>query len=315
MSKDQSPTAAQDESTTTAMAAALTGVFVVFVVAIGFYIHHFGSQSISKDPEKWGQFGDYLGGVINPAVGLATVLLVVLSISIQRREIRASVDEMKTANLAAGRMSFEQSLFAWLTNYRDLVHSVSVDEVTGRRALRSLYFRHLEPAHVVGDVMGIGDLSFADLTAMGLSEQDPSDPDFEPDLRKLIQGARCGYSNLYREHQSELDALPRTIFRLLRWIDESKLSPEERWHYIALVRAQLSWTELVLFFYNCYTSQGRGFATLANKYALFDNLDAQSDFLVRGVIDRLCYDADEPLKPEAFSSQLAKKQLGLPEAT
>lgn len=36
---------------------------------------------------RWGQFGDYMGGVLNPIIGLFTLFLVLLSIRIQRKEM------------------------------------------------------------------------------------------------------------------------------------------------------------------------------------------------------------------------------------
>lgn len=38
------------------------------------------------DPDSWGQFGDFLGGLLNPLVGIITVLLVLETLRITRRE-------------------------------------------------------------------------------------------------------------------------------------------------------------------------------------------------------------------------------------
>jgi len=42
------------------------------------------------DPEAWGQFGDYLGGVVNPVVGIVTVVLVVMTLRVTRLEAQAA---------------------------------------------------------------------------------------------------------------------------------------------------------------------------------------------------------------------------------
>ena len=86
------------------------GGFAVFFAfaAVTVYLFWFHKHQISTDPADWGSFGDYIGGLVNPAVGLATVVLVIFSINIQRRELRASLEEMKAANQAAARMSFER---------------------------------------------------------------------------------------------------------------------------------------------------------------------------------------------------------------
>lgn len=41
-------------------------------------------------PEEWGQLGDYLGGVINPVVGIVTVVLVVMTLRVTRAEAQAA---------------------------------------------------------------------------------------------------------------------------------------------------------------------------------------------------------------------------------
>ena len=50
---------------------------------------------VPGDADSWAQFGDYLGGVVNPIVGIATALLVVLTLKATRSEAsetRAAMD-------------------------------------------------------------------------------------------------------------------------------------------------------------------------------------------------------------------------------
>jgi uncharacterized membrane protein len=47
-------------------------------------------------PDAWGLFGDYFGGIINPVVGLVTVLLVVRTLKATRAEAKETRDEMSS---------------------------------------------------------------------------------------------------------------------------------------------------------------------------------------------------------------------------
>ncbi|MGL4476173.1 MAG: hypothetical protein ACRCT7_17220 [Shewanella sp.] len=51
--------------------------------------------------EQFGQFGDYLGGVLNPILGFATVVLLVVSLKLQMNELALARKEMMAANVEA----------------------------------------------------------------------------------------------------------------------------------------------------------------------------------------------------------------------
>ena len=59
----------------------VVSLFAAIVVVV--YVSKFGQDELSPTQATWGAFGDYVGGLINPAVGLAmhssTILLVAMS--------------------------------------------------------------------------------------------------------------------------------------------------------------------------------------------------------------------------------------------
>lgn len=74
------------------------GLFVFVVIAacsavIAYTIAFAGWQI--GNPVDWGAFGDYLGGVLNPIIGIITVLLIVLTLATTRIEAADSRAEMK----------------------------------------------------------------------------------------------------------------------------------------------------------------------------------------------------------------------------
>ena len=70
------------------------GIFVVVLLA---YIWRFSGGDIGG-PTEWAQFGDYMGGVINPILGFITVYLLLHSLNFQSTELQLTRDEMERGN-------------------------------------------------------------------------------------------------------------------------------------------------------------------------------------------------------------------------
>ncbi|MDT3319258.1 hypothetical protein Q4Q52_05685 [Shewanella sp. SP1S2-4] len=76
-------------------------VALLALLLIGLYFLNFHSGV--PDQEKFGQFGDYLGGVLNPILGFATVILLVHSLKIQSKELSLTRDELARSSDAMQR--------------------------------------------------------------------------------------------------------------------------------------------------------------------------------------------------------------------
>ena len=302
-------------------------VFVFAILIVLVFALKFAKHPISDSIGDWGTFGDYVGGLLNPVVGLATVLLVIISITTQQKELRASLKEMKSANEATARMTFEQSMFAWLENYHSQIKGIEVGKYKGRMVMQHLYQQALSPLKTVAfsgrhlnipvvlDSDGSANEAYIRINVPGKNGLE------QMGKRQLF--AVIEYQKLYHTHKSDFDAPFRTLYRLMRWVDESSMTTGQKWHYCALIRSQLSWAELVFLYYNGLIREGEKLATYANKYALFDNL-VSSDELIRWASAELTTCSPElrpvtrdggapwPYKKEAFSSSVAKIELSLP---
>lgn len=84
--------------------AAIAALTVIGVVSLT-YIATFGI-SLSPSQERWGQFGDYFGGLLNPLFALAAFLSALWSISLQQREARAAGEQL-AAQTEIARKEFE----------------------------------------------------------------------------------------------------------------------------------------------------------------------------------------------------------------
>lgn len=75
-------------------AAAIFAVAASYVYVFAFHFN----LPISGDPSNWGALGDYLGGVLNPLLSFASILLIIRTIHLQRESndvVRAELDSAK----------------------------------------------------------------------------------------------------------------------------------------------------------------------------------------------------------------------------
>lgn len=95
------------------------------------------------------------------------------------------------------------------------------------------------------------------------------------------------YSFVFIRHESDLAHYFRTLFNIVKFVDQSKSI--DRYLYLKLLRATLSEQELVLLALNgLYHDEGRlQFKPLIEKYALLNNISAaaRADFDLSGVPD------------------------------
>lgn len=65
---------------------AVTVVILIAVVVFGLYFFNF-HNGISDDNGKWGTFGDYIGGILNPIIAGFAFYLIAKSYNLQKKEL------------------------------------------------------------------------------------------------------------------------------------------------------------------------------------------------------------------------------------
>lgn len=67
---------------------------------VAIYAFYFGlilEQPPAQDAEKWGQFGDFVGGLLNPMVAFAAFYWLTQSVKIQKQELADTREELAKA--------------------------------------------------------------------------------------------------------------------------------------------------------------------------------------------------------------------------
>ncbi len=92
------------------------------------------------------------------------------------------------------------------------------------------------------------------------------------DIEPTMENATSAYMDIYNDI-SNLGSYFRSLYRIIKYVHESKLSDKEKYQYISFVRAQLTDIELLWLFYNCTVGLGiEKFKPLVETYTLLKNL-------------------------------------------
>lgn len=228
--------------------------FILGGLVFFFYWSAFG-YSFSKDHAIWAQFGDYVGGVLGSGFALLALIALLLTLRLQSRELSNSSTELRNSASALSEQSqslslqnFENRFFNMLSLHQQIVNGMDLRRgrdvvASGRDCLKTFYDR-LQTAFK---------------------------PALSGDFTDYKEGLDKGYEEFYKKHSHELGHYFRYIYRILKFIDESQVSDKQE--YSGILRAQLSNPELALLFYNGITWRGSKMKPLAEKYALFENLE------------------------------------------
>lgn len=221
-------------------------IAIILIIAIGFLPYLLTSTSCTiVDFTESGQIGDTIGGIMGPFIAIVASLLTFLAFWVQFK-----ANQQQRFDIAVER--FESNLFQMLQMQESIVSS--------------LYYTPKDGAdRRYGDSFHGRNVFYAIYELKGWNN--------EWGLRDLIK--REGYEAYEKDTEIIiLDHYFRHLYRIFRYIDDSKLfTKEEKYNYVSMARSILSPYELVMLFYNCLTTNGRDkFKPLIEKYAILNNL-------------------------------------------
>lgn len=233
---------------------AILSVAVAAVGIVGFtYYSHFSGE-IVPDHSRWGQFGDFFGGTLNPLLAFLGLIALLITLVIQSRELGLSTRELANSAKALSEQSqslkkqnFESTFFEMVKLLNSIVQDLDLGEkVKGRDCFKVFYRTRLR-----------GQFGVKSLPT--------------PIQNENLKRIRVAYGAFFGANQQEIGHYFRTLYRIYKYLDEE--APEERkTMYAGIIRAQLSSYELDLLFYNCLHDVGEKFKPLVERYAVFENM-------------------------------------------
>lgn len=94
---------------------------VLYLIPNLFYIYHFSQNAFSSDPAIWGQYGDFIGGSINPVLTIANIIaLVYLTYTVNELE----TNRTKEIHHIQDRRAMEQMSVQKLITLNQMRHEV-----------------------------------------------------------------------------------------------------------------------------------------------------------------------------------------------
>lgn len=215
---------------------------------------------IEPDHGKWGQFGDFFGGTLNPVFGFLSFLALLLALILQSRELSISSRELansaralKEQSTSLALQNFERTFFELVRLYNDNVKAIDlrakegIVTAKGRDCFRIFCEKRLKQHY--NNVLSEHQLT---------------------DSLAIIQ---LSYSRFFEDAQHEVGHCFRTLYRAFKFAHESiVLDDNGKRKYVAIMRAQLSSFELALLFYNSLHPIGTKFKPLIERHAILKNM-------------------------------------------
>jgi len=236
----------------------LVGAIICVIMTIYSYIEYFPGP-ITSDHNKWGTFGDFIGGTLNPILSFLAFIALLITIILQTQELSLSTKELASSAKALRDQSsslkiqnFESTLFRMVGLHNDIVKDMDLRKIDGndiieqgRDCFRIIYKR------------------FRNTVKENRRKRKYSDES------ALINSA---YDEFFKKYQAEIGHYYRNLYNLIKFVKESEIENKKR--YTNIVRAQLSSYELSVLFYNCIHDVGRKkFKPLIEEFELLENMD------------------------------------------
>lgn len=94
---------------------------------------------LADKPDVWGQFGDYLGGSLNPILSFITILLLIKSLELQKLANSDLKDEVKENRKTEKLRSFGVLFFNMIDSQKKLLESFAISQEIGAGASSIIY--------------------------------------------------------------------------------------------------------------------------------------------------------------------------------
>ncbi len=262
-------------------------VAIAFGIIVAAYIWTFRALPYNEKTDSWGQFGDLIGGLLNPLISLFTLLVAVSVWKLQKLELAETRDAIRA-------QTFDQFFMSVLASHRAMSEQVSLIGIsgsntlqTGKRAIDS-YRNHLTSHEHYFDIMLKQKVSDTDGSVIREAEPYIRNKAGEalkntfnvwklpPDSAISMLSYFCiryykkplSISNTFnlKPKSDELSFenifghIFRSTYQILKLIDEQFSKSEDKKiarRYVNLLRAQMSESEFIFFALSALTKEGK----------------------------------------------------------
>jgi len=263
----------------------ITSVLLIYITAeIAIY---FGF----KDWTERGTFGDSFGAINALFSGLAfsglifTIYLQREELGLQREELKMTREELKgqkeefhIQNETLKIQRFENTFFQLLALHHQIVNGINfIDKFNKKTTItqpETPDILHGLPLFVKEKKEEKKEESERIINGRAVFELRYNEIINTLELTKDMNEINELYFDCYSDFQNDAGHYFRNLYRIIKFIDKSNLTFDEKYSYTSMVRSQLSDFELLWLFYNCLSNNGsEKFKPLIEQYTLFKNIN------------------------------------------
>lgn len=209
------------------------------------------SESINA--ERWGQFGDFYGGVIGTFITFISIIFLYKAFkeqrlaNVQTEETNAELFKLNTKQLYNENLQQYDNHFNRLFNlYQNALLNYNDDnsQKNGKNCL--------------------GDKIQAHLSDIDIQHQ--------ANYRKRVTDSAKLFNKFIHIHRSEFNTHIHSLYQILRLLESNVIDEEDRIIYAKTLRSQLTDKELILIRYNCLYEKGEKMKLPVFHYNLLKHL-------------------------------------------
>jgi len=223
--------------------------------------------------EKFGTFGDFVGGILGSIWALCGVILFYLALVEQREDFKTNKGAFEKQITA---LEVQTQEFKLQRNELAETRKISIEQskTLKQQRLESTYFA----------LLGIYDKIRSSLDEQG--DDGNYFKKFREDLVSTFaadddpvlchDNAQDNYLLWFYKKKEDLSHYYKTVYRIIRIIDDSEIGQPEKMQYIKILRSQMSENEMLALYYNSHSVYGENFYVDILKYNLLKHLPSLS---------------------------------------
>ena len=242
---------------------------ICIVSTFTYYKYTFRNFKIDANVEDFGQFGDFIGGTLNPILAFLSFMALLYTIKIQtdelklsREELEATRSELKGSRIAQQEQSdslklqnqatklqmFENTFFQLISVFIELKRNITSNK---RERVNGLVGKELKSDSVIITLNSIETIT-----------------SFVKEINNKYLG---NYNDFNKDYEAITGSYFGQIYQIIKFIETSNIDKKEK--YSDIFRAQFTKDELEFLFYHCLGSIGkRKFKKLVEDYQFFEHI-------------------------------------------
>lgn len=221
---------------------------VLIISALLFYRIYVGTE-FTHSNEIWGQFGDYFGGLLNPILSFLALIALLVTITLQSKELKLATNEMRDSSTALKEQSdslklqnFENTFFNLLNKHTQTISFLVVEnQLKGYEVIKTC-------VEIISSTVEIKSRNIPYSEALYISTSEAID---NYDLGRLLN--------------ESLDL----IDLVMRIESENKIDPKP---YIEILKRQYSKYELMLFYSYMFLIKNESYYSFFRSHLFFTDL-------------------------------------------